>query len=38
MLSCRRLVPLAILLALQVLLLGIAVAGYVHLSNLSTGG
>jgi hypothetical protein len=38
MLSCRRLVAVAFLLILQVLLLGFAVKGYFHLSNLSPGG
>jgi hypothetical protein len=38
MLSNRRLAPLIGLLAIQVMMLGIAVAGFVHLSKLPWGG
>lgn len=38
MLSCRRLAPLAILLGLQLFLLGIGVAGFHHFSEHCTDG
>lgn len=38
MLPCRRLAPLAILLLLQLFLLGIGVAGFFRFANLSSGG